>query len=148
MRATRFNPELLLMQCVCAFDWANLLPSFSATAVSFLIILWHTRSLPLCLPPSIRAFLSPSLPLSLAGLYLLAGLRGNYHSSEMLSYCTATLCSALPLSTQTAHTYEHTQIRTHILWTCAHTQACMHTKTPHIQRENELPLPHPSRCPE
>ena len=144
MRATGFNLELLLMLCLCVCVWVcvcvigHLLASFSATAVSFLIILWHTRSasLPLLQPSPL-----PPSPLSLAGLYLLAGLRGNYHSSETLSYCTATLRSAMPPSTRTAHTYGHRQIHTH-MHTCTHTQACMHTKTPpHEHRGCTTPSP-------
>lgn len=126
-RVTVFNLEMLLMQCGCAFDWTNLPASFPSP-------LYHSSlfsdTLALCLPPSILASFypsfHPSLP-SLAGLYLLTRLRGNYHSSETLSYCTAMLCPAsLPPPIQHTHmdTRKYTSIR--ILWTCAHTSMHAH----------------------
>lgn len=98
------------LMSVCSFDGAN---TFTATAASFLIILRHTRLLPLRLlplpqlssvhpplPPSV----SPSLPPSLAGLYLPAVLRGNYRSLVTVSDCTAMLHFGLSYNT---HIWTH-----------------------------------------
>lgn len=66
------------------------------------------------LPPSLLSQPSSillSLPPSFAGLYLLACLGGNYHSSETLSYClhcNALLCCALPPSLHAYSTHMDT----------------------------------------
>lgn len=120
MRATALNLELPLMQCACAFDWANLPASFSATAVSFLIILWHTRPLPLCLPPSAPAFFYPSLPPSLSRWPLPA--RWPQGKLPQLRNAVLLHCNA-PLRPASFHPYS-----THI-WTRANTHTHTHTYT-------------------
>ena len=132
---------MLLMQCVCLigpicrppFRHRCIIPHYSLT---------HSlaASLPSSLYFSLLLSLSLSIPPSLAGLYLLARLRGNYHSSETLSNCTATLRSALPPSTHTAHTYGHTQTYRHILWTCTHTHehSCTQKTPSHTHKDYTL----------
>lgn len=98
-----------------------------------------TYSLADALPPSIPAFypsLHPSLSATLllfAGLYLLTCLRGNYHSSERLSYCTAMLCFAF---LHPYRTHIHTDMNSHKhARTAVHTQTSLHEtslSTPNI----------------
>lgn len=84
---------------------------------------------PSCLPP-------------LAGLHLLAVLRGNYQSSEMLSYCTATLAlPCLPLPTH-VWTYANTHTHTHIYNEDRHGQRNNPTCTQRLHST----ITHPFHC--
>lgn len=81
-----------------------------------------------CTPPSS----SPSLPPSLAGLYLPAALRGNYQSLVTLSGSTAMLRFALPLQhtltwmhmcsvDMAPHSiYMHSFVKSISMWSCTH----------------------------
>lgn len=142
MRATIFNLEMLLMQCVCAFDWANLpasffrhrciIPHYSLThslAASLPFLpLFQPLSIPLSLPPSLSRWPLPAR--SPQGK--LPQLR-----NAVLLHCNAPLCSALPpsLPPPIQHTHMDTHKHTHILWTLC-TQ-----KHPHIHTEITIVLP-------
>lgn len=128
--ATAFNLLLLSSMCmyVCVrvslrvFDWTNLSAPFTTTAVSFLIILWHIRLLPLCILPLLQpsAILPSSIPLLLAFTCSLSS--GEITRAQKL--CSTPLqCSALPSSTHIARTYRCRHIDTHSV-DSAHIQAC------------------------
>lgn len=103
------------------------------------------------LPPSLLSQPSSiflSLPPSFAGLYLLACLGGNYHSSETLSYClhcNALLCCALPPSLHAYSTHMDTCkcIHTHMhrRHTVKYRRALKSTSTYTQRLHNPFPTP-------
>lgn len=104
--ATIFTLELLLGS-VCVFDWVNLQPP--SRLYHSLLVSDTLALLPLCFLPSIPAFPSPSLPLSLA--FTCSLFSGEITTAQ--KRCPAAVqCSALlcPPSAHTAHicTYKST----------------------------------------
>lgn len=97
--------KLMLMR---SFDGLNTRASLTATAASFLIILRHTRLLPLCrIPPPLPPWLHPSHPLLLA--FTCPQSSGEITRARL--QCPAALrCSALPYPYST-HTHMDTQIQ-------------------------------------
>lgn len=82
-----------------------------------------------CTPLSPSPSLPPSLPPSPSRWPLPACLRGNYHSTEMLSYCTAMLYSALPPCIHTEHIRIWTYINKHLTLYCRHALTSKHVCT-------------------
>lgn len=97
--------ESMLMR---SFDGVNMRASLTATAASFLIILRHTRLLPLCLLPlpclqvSLHPSLRGSIPPTLSCWPLPA--RSPQGKLPELGYSVRLHCDALLCSTHTAHT--------------------------------------------
>lgn len=148
IRAAKFNLETFLMQSV-PIRLGECAALFSATAVSFLIILWHTCLLMLSLPPfypSLHLSFSPSLPLLLAFTCSLVSGEITTAQKRCPTACTATLCSAvlcLPPSTHTAHIWTHANAYTHMhrRHTVKYRRALKSTSTYTQRLHNPFPTP-------
>lgn len=152
IRAAKFNLETFLMQSV-PIRLGECAALFSATAVSFLIILWHTCLLMLSLPPfypSLHLSFSPSLPLLLAFTCSLVSGEITTAQKHCPTACTATLCSAvlcLPPSTHTAHIWTHANAYTHTCTADTQSNTGVHLKAPaHTHKDCITPLPDAAFC--